>query len=319
MFKSKKCRICKRFTTSKIGNFVFSFCPIESITNVTEIEDFVFQQCIQLKTIEIQSDSKIQKIGQKVFEGTLIESISLPSNFELENGLVFGSDKIKEIKIFQRGEKNIDFVENKFLVGKENKKQDNFDVLFFVSPEIDSFTIPSYITVIGPYCFNNKPFKNIVIPNQITCIKKNAFRGCSNLKNVEFQKNSNLKKIGQFAFAESLIQSISIPESVTVIEKDAFCFCRFLKCIVFPENSNLQVLDDISFSSKFKSLFVPKNVNKISYFKGLKIIEFESNSLIKTINNESFYRSQDTILLIPQGKSKIPKFKFDFLPITYGW
>ena len=58
------------------------------------------------------------------------------------------------------------------LLGKTNKNQDNFDVLYFVSPEIDSFTIPSYITVIGPYCFTKKSFKNIVIPNQITCIKK---------------------------------------------------------------------------------------------------------------------------------------------------
>ena len=108
-----------------------------------------------------------------------------------------------------------------------------------------------------------------------------------------------------------------MPESLTTINKNAFFNCRFLKYINFPENSNLQVFEENCFYSKFKSLFVPKNVKKINYFEDLVIIEFGSNSLIKVIDKESFHSFQKTIVMIPQGNLKVPKFKF--IDNNYEW
>ena len=88
---------------------------------------------------------------------------------------------------------------------------------------IKSVILPNTLTVIGKQALGNTSLVSISIPASVESIEDMAFYGCNSLKNVTFEKGSQLKTIGTFAFASctSLI-SIEIPASVKTIGNLAF-------------------------------------------------------------------------------------------------
>lgn len=113
-------------------------------------------------------------------------------------------------------------------------------------PNINTLTIPSSVSSIGMYYVtpksvvfekgshlseipegfmaDNRRLKEIVLPDNITRIKKSSFWSCANLKTV------------------------SIPASVEVIETSSFSFCTNLTSVYFEPESKLRELEDYSFS-----------------------------------------------------------------------
>lgn len=61
--------------------------------------------------------------------------------------------------------------ENKYLLGKSDPNNDEFDILLFASRDIEKISIPSNIRIISSYAFNY----------------------CLSLKKVEIPLNSNLE------------------------------------------------------------------------------------------------------------------------------
>lgn len=71
------------------------------------------------------------------------------------------------------------------------------------------------------------------MPDSVEEVKKYAFWGCLNLKNVNV--SSNLKEIGDYAFSNaSALESIVLPYSVRAIRQKAFEDCRKLKDVTIP-------------------------------------------------------------------------------------
>jgi hypothetical protein len=66
----------------------------------------------------------------------------------------------------------------------------------------------------------------------VTSIERNAFYGCSRLRNITLP--GNLVSIGDGAFAESGLTNVVIPNSVTSIGNAAFAFCGDLTAITIP-------------------------------------------------------------------------------------
>ena len=76
---------------------------------------------------------------------------------------------------------------------------------------------------------------NLVIPEGVTSIGDQAFRGCSALTSVTFAEGSQLTSIGEYAFRDcSALTSIVIPDSVTSIGDQAFCGCSALTSVTIP-------------------------------------------------------------------------------------
>ena len=79
-------------------------------------------------------------------------------------------------------------------------------------------------------------YSSVTIPNIVTydgkeycviSIENEAFKECSNLSSVTFDKESNLKTIGESAFEDCMLLSeINIPKSVTSIGYNAFNHCQ---------------------------------------------------------------------------------------------
>ena len=88
------------------------------------------------------------------------------------------------------------FKDDKYLLGKSDINNDEFDILLFVRHDIYNFFIPSNIKIIGSFSFEYSDITSILIPSNVTKICENAFFHCSYLSEVKIQKNSILQTIG---------------------------------------------------------------------------------------------------------------------------
>lgn len=108
---------------------------------------------------------------------------------------------------------------------------------------------------------------SVTIPNQTVEIKDMAFLCCTNIKNVVFENNSNLKIIGRQAFDRCLsIEKLFIPDSVESIGINAFAECNSLQEVVFNESSNLAEIhaEAFVFCKKLNSVVLPPSLKSIS-------------------------------------------------------
>ena len=99
---------------------------------------------------------------------------------------------------------------------------------------LETFTIPSYITNIGENAFAEcYRLKSITIPSRVTSIGNSAFSTCYNLKNVSLP--GGVTTIGNSVFGSCYtLQSITIPSSTTSVGSSAFVNCNTLKSVFIP-------------------------------------------------------------------------------------
>lgn len=82
--------------------------------------------------------------------------------------------------------------------------------------------LPQGLKQISSYTFAKSTIKEIVIPNTVEAIDKNAFDRCTNLDTLQFEQNSVLNSIGNNAFYNCSITEIILPDSITKIGDYAF-------------------------------------------------------------------------------------------------
>ena len=75
-----------------------------------------------------------------------------------------------------------------------------------------------------------------------------AFEACMNLKQVEIEEGSQLKKIDERAFAGSGIEKIKLPASLEDLGNSAFRSCKDLKQVEIEEGSQLNKIDEMAFA-----------------------------------------------------------------------
>ncbi len=144
----------------------------------------------------------------------------------------------------------------------------------------------------------------IEIPASVETIEASAFKKCSKLTTVTFEKGSQLKTIGggyssggssYGAFSDcTALTSIEIPASVETIEATAFYGCSSLTTVTFEKGSQLKTIAGGSSYGAFSdctaltSIEIPASVETIeeAAFYGcssLTTVTFEKGSQLKTI------------------------------------
>lgn len=173
---------------------------------ITEIEDWAFDECESLTSIEIPDS--VTKIGEGAFSDcenltsvtipksvTIIgrsaflrcaslTSIIIPENVKKIRGYVFsGCTNLKSIEI----------PEGVTQIGYEAFKE---------CTSLTNIKIPENVKKIGGYVFSGcANLKSIKIPEGVTGIGTSAFDGCKSLTSIEIPKG--VTKIGENAFSEN--------------------------------------------------------------------------------------------------------------------
>ena len=91
------------------------------------------------------------------------------------------------------------------------------------------------VTEIAIHAFATSSVTKVEIPETVTKISMNAFKGCSRLETVSFPKGSGLKTIGDKAFEGcTSLSEFTIPSTVTSIGDEAFSGCSKLEKLTIP-------------------------------------------------------------------------------------
>ena len=269
--------------------------PIQAFYKSTNVENLILPNTLitigeemfyqsKLKTVVIPANATT--IGNSAFEqcASLI-SIDIPANVETIGTAVFWGCSSLTTVTFEKGS------QLKTIGGGSSSYYGAF----------------SYCTALT----------SIEIPASVETIGASAFKGCSKLATVTFEKESQLKTIIGGGYSEpnyygvfsdcTALTSIEIPASVETIEAAAFKDCSSLATVTFENGSQLKTIGGgnshsyyygaFSYCSSLTSIEIPASVEtiKASAFKGcssLATVTFENGSQLKTI--EGGYPSSGT-------------------------
>ena len=207
-------------TLATIGEEMFYQSKLKTVVipaNVTTIGGSAFKNCSSLATVTFEQGSQLKTIAGGYFSGgssyygafsncTALTSIEIPASVETIEATAFkGCSKLATVT-FEEGS------QLKTIAGGYYSDS-KFNYYYGV--------------------FSDCPITFIEIPASVETIEAAAFKGCSKLATVTFEKDSQLKTIGggysysnyYGAFSDCPITSIEIPASVTTIEASAFYDC----------------------------------------------------------------------------------------------
>lgn len=184
----------------------------------------------------------------------------------------------------------------------------------YLPSEVSNNGIVYNTSKIGDGAFiNNTLIENVIIPNSIIEIGKNAFTGCKNLSGLEI--GSSVAVIGKSAFAQcSALVQVKIPNSVITIEEEAFNICTslliveigdgveeigkaaFRSCSSLEEvtlGNSITIIKDYSFDlcKSLKSITIPNSVIEVGNFafnEGLSLCYVEIGENVSKIDRSAF-------------------------------
>ena len=160
---------------------------------------------------------------------------------------------------------------------------------------------------------NGKLVTELVIPNDVTEIKKYAFRGCSALTSVTIP--NSVTSIADYAFMGcSGLTSVEIPNSVTSIGEGAFCNCSGLTSVEIPNSVTSIGIAAFTECSALTSVVIGNSVTSIgeeafSDCSGLTSVTIP-NSVTSIGDYAFYYCSGLTSIEIPNSLTSIADYAF---------
>lgn len=211
---------------------------------------------------------EVFSIGYGAFAGnSQIESVTIPAKVtSLQYGAFLSCANLKSVAF----------------TGKSSLRTIGY-MAFKDCGNLAEFQLPDSIRTIGEQGFRNTGLTSLCIPDSATEIGKEAFYGCTLLKNVTFGKGmteisdamfsyceeleqieilENITYIGERTFYNTGLKSVDIPASVTSIGDGAFSYCAELQnAIVRGELTRIE--DRAFFNSGLKEFVIGDTVQEI--------------------------------------------------------
>ncbi|MBR2350248.1 MAG: leucine-rich repeat domain-containing protein [Clostridia bacterium] len=236
-----------------IGDSVFSFC--NSLTNLTikegaeAIGNRMFSSCVTLKEINIPGSVKrigigafgsyygmgqkactltsitlnegIESIGANAFYGN-VDSITIPKSITNIGSAALANINAETVRY--AGELK-DWMNITFDEASSNPIE--YCENFYINDEkLVDLVVPSEVTAIKKYSFRwSKDLKSIETHSGVTRIEEGAFTGCKNLKILTLD---SVKTIGDGAFSGTGLMKVVLGNSVRTIGDFAFGRCEDL-------------------------------------------------------------------------------------------
>ena len=168
-----------------------------------------------------------------------------------------------------------------------------------------------------------KGYNEIILPNSVKSIPKDAFRN-SQINKVVL--NEGLKSIGDMAFFNSTVQEIVFPSTLEQLKEDIFYYCYNLKKADLSKTKITKLPASTFVYAGIEEVLLPvtlKEIGSQAFLKTsqLKTIEIPEN--VSTIGQEAFRESGITTVKLPNGVTNIASRAFYYCPeltevITYG-
>jgi hypothetical protein len=215
--------------TRIIGLHAFEGCTsltsIEIPNSVINIENEAFDGCTSLTSVKI--GNSITYIGTYAFKGcTSLTFIEIPSSVTSIGGGAFNEcSNLTKVNIMDiTAWCNIDFEPSDHLLSYVKH-------LYINNVEVTELVIPNNVTTIKRYAFYKcSVLTSVEIPDSVTSVGESAFYGCTGLTSVKI--GNSVTSIGENAFRNcSSLTSVEIPDSVTSIGNYAFSDCASLPVI----------------------------------------------------------------------------------------
>ena len=288
-------------SVTSIGSETFRDCSgltsVEIPNSVTSIGQFAFCNCSSLTSVTIPNS--VTSIGEGAFYGcTGLTSVTIPNSVTSIGNYAF--DNVANI-IYDGeatgspwGAKYFNGYTEGYFTFTDNTKT----MLVACSTNAKgNLTIPNSVTSIGNNAFKGcSGLTTVTIPNSVTSIGDRAFYGCSGLTTVTIGNGVTSIVYETFRDCSSLI-SVTIPNSVTSIGSSAFKGCSGLTSVTL--NSNTIVGKDYEYDSNIKSIF------------GEQVTEYILGDEITSIGENAFSECTGlTSVTIPNSVTSIGDYAF---------
>ena len=297
----------------------YDYANIESLKIIGVLNDvdflFIYRMMPNLKNLDIAEVNITALPIQAFYKSTNVENLILPNTLITIGEEMFYQSKLKTVVIpanattignsaFEQCASliSIDIPANVETIGTAAFK--GCSSLTTVTFEKESqlktisggYSNPNYYGVFS----DCTALTSIKIPASVKTIEEAAFKGCSSLATVTFEKGSQLKTIGGDSYSSgafsdcTALTSIEIPASVETIEAAAFRGCSKLATVTFEKASQLKTISTAFSSCPIISIEIPASVETIetSAFRGcskLATVTFEKGSQLKTIRSADSY------------------------------
>lgn len=283
-----------------IGKYAFDGCsnlkciedkstkePVSlNLNNVLEINECVFRGCSSLTEVNIGNYGG--KNGGKIGDSAFCNCTKLET--------VKNIPKLETVKNIQHN--NIEYLFKLSIIGES---------AFKGCVELKTFTLPNTLTTIGAGAFEDCKKYNPTIPNSVSSLGDNCFKG-TGIETLILSSTSNLKKIpnGAFKNCTSLTYIDIFNSKITKIGSGAFYNCE-----------NLEVKEG-------KEFFLPDGVTNISdsAFENCKGITYAYlPKSLRYLGNNSFLTNADSMKIYMQiGEllSNIPEFTLKGMPTSFS-
>lgn len=268
--KDEKTLIC--YPTGKVGAPYTMPDTVEAIANdafkgdASIYDDSVANGNKQHKLTGIVFSKNLKTIGERAFEQTSLNSVTITSSLEVGKYAFAGCDKLETVII---GEGVTEIPECMFM-GMENCKTVKLPSTLkkigyraFDRYGADTIELPEGLEVIGEEAFANSAFTQVTIPSTVTTLGARAFYSSDKLVSVDFAKNAKLESIGEFAFNWcTALESVTLPTSLKKLESGCFSYCFALTGIQIP--NGVKELGDCVFSgSRLAQIVLPDSIEKM--------------------------------------------------------
>lgn len=232
--------------------------------------EYIRTKLTSLEVLDI-SKANITILPEYAFDGATFETIVLPDKLkEIGNTAFYNCSKLKSLDIPESVTTlgrwivyNCSSLESIALhEGLTTLSQSTF-----CEANVSSITIPSTVSFIPNWCFENSKLTSITIPSSIKTIGESVFFNCTELTTVNIE--ADLKEIPDAMFSECRkLTTVNLPENITYIGFAAFSNCP-LQCdngvLVIP--SKVKIIKGNAFST------LTSNITSIQVQEGLEVIE----------------------------------------------
>ena len=186
-----------------------------------------------VKSIEFNTRSQIEYIGDYAFANTSISSVSLPSTVKSIGNYAFYKTSRLNKAVLNSGLETIGeyaFAESALAdveIPETVKSIENYT--FYKTSKLNKAVLNSGLETVGEYAFAESALADIEIPETVKSIENHAFYKTSKLYKAVL--NSGLETVGDYAFAESAMSILEMESDVKSIGEYAFYDTYILKSI----------------------------------------------------------------------------------------